>query len=329
MNKNESDVLIVGSGVAGLYCALNLPSDKKVTIIAKTSLTDCDSYLAQGGICVLKDENDYDSYFEDTMRAGHYLNNKASVDIMIRSSRDVINDLIAYGTRFERNEDGSLKYTREGAHSDKRILFHQDITGKEITSHLLERVRERPNITLYENTTMLDIITDYKNGSKEQRCSGVIASCPDSSPLTANEVVRTKDGKCIVALYSKDVVWASGGIGGLFTHSTNFPILTGDALGIALNHNIPLRDPDYIQIHPTTLYSKKGGRAFLITESVRGEGGILLDKNGKRFVNELLPRDVVSNAIKEQMKKDGTDYVMLSMEHIPVEEIKTHFIHIY
>ena len=133
----KTDIVIAGTGVGGLFCALHLPRDKEILLITKADLEDCDSYLAQGGICVLKNEDDYDSYFEDTMRAGHYENNKESVDIMIRSSRDIINELIDCGVDFERNPDGSLAFTKEGAHSTPRILFHEDITGREITSKLL------------------------------------------------------------------------------------------------------------------------------------------------------------------------------------------------
>lgn len=133
----KTEVLIVGSGCSGLYCALQLPRDKEITLITKADLESNDSYLAQGGICMLKDDEDYDSYFEDTMKAGHYENDRESVDIMIRSSQDVVQDLLEYGVRFHRDENGELDFTREGAHSDKRILFHEDITGKEITSKLL------------------------------------------------------------------------------------------------------------------------------------------------------------------------------------------------
>ena len=141
MRELHYDVVIVGCGVGGLYTALNLPEDKQILMLSKAELETCDSMLAQGGICVLRDEDDYDSYFEDTMRAGHYENRKESVDIMIRGSRDVINDLIGYGVQFERNEDGSLAYTKEGAHSKPRICFHEDITGEEITTHLLSAVK--------------------------------------------------------------------------------------------------------------------------------------------------------------------------------------------
>ena len=171
----KTDILIVGSGCAGLYCALNLPRDRQITIITKKDVESSDSYLAQGGICMLKNEADYDSYFEDTMKAGHYENDKTSVDIMIRSSQDVIKDLIGYGVRFHRDENGNLDFTREGAHSDKRILFHEDITGKEITSHLYEQVKKLDNVTLYEYTTLLDLIT------KDNTCYGAVIAKSDCS----------------------------------------------------------------------------------------------------------------------------------------------------
>lgn len=154
MRELHYDVVIVGCGVGGLYTALNLPEDKQILMLSKAELETCDSMLAQGGICVLRDEDDYDSYFEDTMRAGHYENRKESVDIMIRGSRDVINDLIGYGVQFERNEDGSLAYTKEGAHSKPRICFHEDITGEEITTHLLSAVKQLKNVTIFEHTRM-------------------------------------------------------------------------------------------------------------------------------------------------------------------------------
>lgn len=319
----NTDILIVGCGVAGLYCALNLPSDKKITIITKAGIEECDSYLAQGGICMLKNSSDYDSYFNDTMRAGHYENNTESVDIMIRSSQDVIKDLISYGTRFQQDKDGNLSFTREGAHSVPRILYHEDITGKEITTHLLAAVRQLPNVTIRDHITMLDIIgTGY--------CSGIVACAPSGTPFAK----RFNDGKAdnglsLIRMNAREVVWACGGIGGLYEHSTNFPHLTGDALGIALKHGIRLQNPDYIQIHPTTLYSNTPGRAFLISESVRGEGGILIDDHGQRFVNELLPRDIVSNAIFNQMEKSGSRHVWLSMEKISKDTIHSHFKHIY
>ena len=306
-NNLQADVVIVGTGVGGCFSALNLSEDLSIIMITKSDLESSDSFLAQGGICVLHDDDDYDSYFEDTMRAGHYENRKESVDIMIRGSQDVIHDLIGYGVDFAK-EDGKLLYTREGAHSRPRILFHEDITGKEITSKLLAQIKTRKNIQIMEYTPMTDILIS------KGACAGIEA--------------ETSDHKKIY-IHADQTIFASGGIGGRYKHSTNFPHLTGDAIDIAKKHGIRLEHLDYVQIHPTTLYSKKTGRRFLISESVRGEGALLYDKNGNRFIDELLPRDVVTKAIQEQMKKDGTDHVWLSLEKIPKEIILSHFPNIY
>ena len=304
----KADIVIVGSGVAGLYCALNLPKEKSIIIVTKNKARRSDSFLAQGGICVLRDEDDYDSFYEDTMKAGHYENNPDSVHIMIHSSQEVISDLVSFGVRFEKNGEEFI-YTREGAHSHQRILFHEDETGKEITSHLLETARARENITIIENYTMVDLICEGNE------CHGIIGH--DENGVYS-------------AIGADYTVLATGGIGGIFEHSTNYKHLTGDAIALALKYGIKLQHIDYIQIHPTTLYTEKeGSREFLISESVRGEGAILLNSKGERFVNELLPRDVVANAIFAEMKKEGTKHVWLSMAPIPEEEIRTHFPNIY
>ena len=314
-----ADVVIAGTGAGGLFSALSLSGDRKIIMITKSDLESSDSFLAQGGICVLRNEEDYDSYFEDTMRAGHYENRKESVDIMIRNSQDIIRRLIGYGVEFQKapeEEDSGDKaellkeyaFTREGAHSKPRILFHEDVTGKEITGKLLAQVKKLENVAIYEYTAMTDILV------KDGKCAGILASGPDG------EEIR---------IHADDTIFATGGIGGRYRHSTNFPHLTGDAIDIAKKHGIRLEHLDYVQIHPTTLYSEKPGRRFLISESVRGEGAVLLDKNMNRFVNELLPRDVVTKAIKKQMEKDGTDHVWLSMKNIDRETIMKHFPNIY
>ena len=301
----NTDILIVGSGCSGLYCALQLPRNIKITIITKSDVELSDSYLAQGGMCMLKEEGDYDSYFQDTMRAGHYENDTTSVDIMIRSSRDVVDDLIECGVDFQRDEQGRLAYTREGGHSKNRIVFHKDITGREITSKLLDKVRRLSNVEIYEHTALLDIV------SSGNACLGA--------------VIRTQEGKTEV-VSARYTVLATGGIGGLFKRSTNYRHLTGDAVAIAIKHGVKLKNIDYIQIHPTTLYSPHSSdRSFLISESVRGEGAKLYDKNMKRFVNELLPRDQLTAAIYEQMRKDGTEHVWEDLRTIPIEELKSHF----
>ena len=246
-------------------------------------------------------------YFEDTMKAGHYENNKKSVEIMIRKSPEIIHDLISYGVEFER-ENGTLKYTLEGAHSAPRILFHEDLTGHEITSKLFAAVKKRKNVKLLEYTTMVDLIPEGNI------CKGI--------------VVRDQEGK-VYEIKSDYVVLACGGIGGLYENSTNYPHLTGDALAVAMKNDVEVQDMNYVQIHPTTLYSKKKGRRFLISESVRGEGAYLYNNKMERFVDELLPRDVLTKEIKKEMKKEGTKHVWLSVTHLGEDVVKKRFPNIY
>lgn len=304
----KTDILIVGSGCAGLYCAANLPQDKSITIITKSDLKSSDSFLAQGGICMLKSEDDYKDFYQDTLRAGHFENDKKSVEIMIRSSTDVLSDLLSYGVEFEREADGTLSYTREGAHSSNRILYHQDITGEEITQKLINAVSKLSNVKILEYTTMVDMMNQGNS------CYGV--------------VVKNKNSD-IYSIRADVTILATGGIGGLYPRSTNFRHLTGDAIAIALKNNIKLKDANYIQIHPTTLYStNRDDRCFLISESVRGEGAKLYDKYGNRFVDELLPRDLLTQEILKQMKKDGTEFIWEDLRDLSKSELLHHFPHI-
>ena len=224
---------------------------------------------------------------------------------MIRSSWDTIKDLLGYGVDFQREADGSLSFTKEGGHSAKRILFHADITGKEITTKLLEKVKERPNIKIMEYYTMVDLIC------QNNCCYGAVVRNPEGS---------------MERIDVKTTVLACGGIGGLSRHTTNYRHLTGDGIAVALKHHIEVEHINYVQIHPTTLYSDQAKeRSFLISESVRGEGAVLYNAKKERFVNELLPRDVLTEKIYEQMEKDNMPYVWLSMENIPKEELQNHF----
>lgn len=300
----DTDVVIVGTGAAGLFCALHFTKDTKILMVTKDAVDKSDSFLAQGGMCMLRDEDDYNGYFEDTMKAGHYENNRQSVEIMIRSSQKIASELTGYGVEFEKDGKDFL-FTREGGHGRPRILFHEDITGKEITSKLLDKVLSMKNIEILEYTSMLDIVCD-----KDNSCCGI--------------VMCNRDGD-ISLVRAEYTVFACGGLGGIYKHSTNFRHITGDALAIAYKHGIEVEHVDYIQMHPTTLYSEKPGRRFLISESVRGEGAILLNRNKERFCNELMPRDIVTAKIRKQMEKDNMPYVWLSMENIPQEEIRNHF----
>ncbi|MEE0028041.1 MAG: FAD-binding protein, partial [Atopobiaceae bacterium] len=200
MRKLQCDVVVVGCGIAGLYAALKLPRACDVILIAKGDIETCDSMLAQGGIAVMRNEEDYDLYVEDTLKAGHYENRLESVDIMIRNSRDCVNDLISYGARFDRDPQGNLLYTREGAHSRARILYHEDITGREITETLLLQARASHNIRIYENTEMVDLLDEV--GPDETRvCTGV--SC-------------VQRGGAKLEIYSRFTILATGGIGGTY-----------------------------------------------------------------------------------------------------------------
>lgn len=308
MNTQNYDIIIVGTGAAGLFAALCLPDYLHILLITKDALENSDSYLAQGGISALKSPEDYEPYFEDTMRAGRYENRKESVAIMIQESQSIIQDLIDLGVEFEKDKDGHILFTREGAHSTFRILYHKDETGKEITSILIRNITACSHISIMEYTTMTDLLTE------NNECHGITAVLSDGTPI---------------AFYSKYVILATGGLGGLFRHSTNFRHITGDSFALALKHNIELENIHYIQIHPTTLYSKKEGRRFLISESVRGEGAVLLNPDRKRFVDELLPRDVVTTAIHKEMKKFHTDHVYLSLTNMPKIDIQDRFPHIY
>ena len=301
----KTDILIAGTGCAGLYCALQLPKNKKVTLITKSAVEESDSYLAQGGICILKDEGDYESFFNDTLKAGHKENDRTSVDIMIKSSPDLLKDLLSYGVDFQRDGNGELLYTKEGAHSDKRILFHKDITGKEITSKLYLEAQKRENIEILENTALLDIIEN-----NNQCCGAVI--------LRSDGIIDT--------VSAENVILATGGIGGLYKHSTNYKHLKADGVAIAIKHKVRLQNVSYVQIHPTTLYSKSSEeRSFLISESVRGEGAKLYNKNMERFTDELLPRDKLTQKILEQMEIDGTEFVWEDLRTIPRDELLSHF----
>lgn len=304
----QFDTVIVGAGVSGLYTALHLPKEQNILILCKDDLSICDSMLAQGGICVLLDDEDYDSFVEDTMKAGHYENRRESVDIMVRGSCAIIDHLIALGVDFETNDDGTMKYTKEGAHSKARICFHQDITGKEITSILQHHVLNLPNVTLMDHTTMKDLIIE------EESCHGIVAENANGEQIE---------------IRAENTVLATGGIGGRYKHTTNYQSMTGDALVLAEKYGIELEHPDYVQIHPTSLYRDTPGRSFLISESARGEGAVLLNAKGERFVNELLPRDKVTEAIYKEMEKEGSNYVRLSFAAIDEETIHHHFPNIY
>ncbi|GEP63057.1 L-aspartate oxidase [Clostridium beijerinckii] len=307
MNKFV-DVLIIGSGVSGLYCGLNLRKDLNVLIVCKDKITCSNTYLAQGGISVAKGVEDIPLYIEDTLKAGRYKNDLEAVETLINESMVNVESLIEMGIAFDRNEDGSLNFTKEGAHSVNRIVHTKDNTGESTAKILIDKVKKRENISVYENTHFVDII------EKENNCIGAM-------------LIREYEQ---INVYAKAVVLATGGIGGLFNNSTNQRILTGDGIASAIRHGIELKDMDYIQIHPTAFYEEgENKRKFLISESLRGEGGILTNIKGERFINELLPRDVVSEAVYNQIKETEVPYVNLDIRFLGKDYIINRFSTIY
>lgn len=305
---SNTDVLIIGAGVAGLYFGLNLDPKIKVTIVTKENLGKCNSYLAQGGISTEKDFKDKESYMEDTLRAGEYKNDVEAVKILIDESRENIEKLVELGVPFDKNGE-TLDYTREGAHSTFRIVHCKDETGKCVTETLIKEVKKRSNITVIENVNIVNLI------EQENKCFGAVG-------------LLDEDKVC--KIYSKYTVLATGGIGGLFKSSTNERSIRGLSLSLAVRNNIKLKDVNYIQFHPTALYEENGEKKkFLLSESLRGEGGKLFNFNNESFVDELLPRNVVTKAILDEEKKTNKPYVYLDISCMEGNFIKERFPGIY
>jgi len=301
------DVLIAGSGVAGLYCAINLNPDLKILIITKAKLIETNTYLAQGGISTARDEKDIPLFVEDTLKAGKYKNNRSTVQILAEESMDNIDNILELGVVLDKIGD-NLQFTREAAHSINRIVHSKDTTGKVLADALIEHVKALKNVTIFEDTYLVDIIKDGET------CVGGIA-IKEATQLN---------------IRSKVLVLATGGIGGIFNNSTNQRHLTGDGIAIAIRNNIKLKDLSYIQFHPTALFDENiDNRRFLISEAVRGEGGKLINSKGERFIDELLPRDIVTNAVNEEIRSSGVPNVWLDITFLDSEYIKKRFPNIY
>lgn len=301
------DVIIVGTGIAGMYSALNLREDLNIVMITKSTIEESNSYLAQGGISTAKNEKDKTVFIQDTLKAGIYINDITAVELLAAESRENIKNLTDFGVEFDKDKDG-FDYTKEGAHSINRIVHCADETGRKVSEVLIEEVKVRENIKIYENACCIDILKE------NNKCKGAVV---------------LKGGN-LINIYAKTTILACGGIGGLFKNSTNQRSLTGSGLGIAIRNNIAVKDMNYIQFHPTALYEgETEGKRFLISESLRGEGARLVNKYGDRFVDELLPRNVVAEAILEEQKKTNSRHVYLEITHMSAKFIMNRFPGIY
>jgi L-aspartate oxidase len=305
-----TDILIIGAGIAGLRAALEVPPQLDVLVVTKDSVQQSNSSYAQGGIAgVLSPEDRFENHIEDTLTAGGNLCDRAIVEMVVREAPQQINDLIGWGTQFDL-EGGQLALTREGGHSHRRIVHALgDATGHEVMRAIIDRAQRTPNITIWDDTFTLDLLTH------EGRCVGAL-------------VARPGQGRLLV--WAKQTILASGGAGMVYRETTNPPVATGDGMAAAYRASAELRDMEFMQFHPTVLYVAGSGR-FLISEAVRGEGAYLRDKNGVRFMlevdprAELAPRDVVAQAIVGCMKRTQHPNVYLDLSHLNPDLVRHRF----
>ncbi|HXB45663.1 MAG TPA: L-aspartate oxidase [Puia sp.] len=328
----QTDFLIVGSGIAGLSYAMKVAQyypDKKVLVITKTQADETNTKYAQGGIAGVTDlENDsYDKHIQDTLIAGDGLCNPRTVEIVVTEGPERIQEIIEWGTRFDKDPEGDYKLGREGGHSEFRILHHKDVTGKEIERALLETVSKQNNIQIIKHCFVLDIITQHHLGylitksTPDIECYGVYALN-----------LHTKE---IEKIISRITLFATGGNGQVYRTTTNPKIATGDGVAMAYRAKGRIENMEFIQFHPTALFEPGISPSFLITEAVRGDGGILRNKSGEAFMEkydarkDLAPRDIVARAIDNEMKRAGTEHVYLDCRHMDKEKFIEHFPNIF
>jgi len=326
--QTKVDFLIIGSGIAGLSYALKVADQGSVLIITKSNSDETATKYAQGGIAaVMYTPDSYEKHIKDTMIAGDFLSNPEIVRMTIEESSERIEELVKWGTQFDKKADGGYELGREGGHSEQRILHHKDSTGLEIERALLEKVQKHSNIKIWEKYFTIDIITQHHLGQKITRdmtnisCYGAYVYNPDN-----NE---------ILTVISKTTMIATGGIGNLYQSTTNPKISTGDGIAMVYRAKGIVESMEFVQFHPTSLYNPGEKPAFLITEALRGFGGILKNKKGDSFMNSydergsLAPRDIVARAIDSEMKHSGDECVYLDCTHLPKLELMNNFPKIY
>jgi len=331
--NHQTDILIIGSGIAGLTYALKVAShfpDRKVLVVTKAAADETNTKYAQGGIAVVHDpEHDsFEKHIEDTLIAGDGLCNANVVELVVREGPDRVREIIEWGARFDKEEDGEYKLGKEGGHSEYRIMHHKDVTGKEMERALLEAVARQKNIEFVKHCFVVDIITQHHLGYL------ITKSTPDIECYGVY-VLNLETNK-IEKILAKITLLATGGNGQVYRTTTNPSIATGDGVAMVYRAKGRIENMEFIQFHPTALFEPGiGGQSFLITEAVRGDGGILRNKKGEAFMErydkrrDLAPRDIVARAIDNEMKRDGTEHVYLDCRHIGKEKFTEHFPNIY
>ena len=325
------DFLVIGSGVAGMSYALKVADagKGKVAIVCKTTLEEANTAKAQGGIASVTnmEVDNFEKHIKDTMIAGDFISDPAAVEQVVKNAPQGIRDLVKWGVNFDKNEKGDFDLHREGGHSEFRILHHADDTGFEIQRGLMEAVRRHPNITILENHFAVEIITQHHLGIEVTRRT------PDIECYGA--YVLDPDTQKIDTFLSKVTLMATGGTGAVYATTTNPNIATGDGIAMVYRAKGTVKDMEFVQFHPTALYHPGDRPSFLITEAMRGYGGVLRTMDGKEFMQKydprlsLAPRDIVARAIDNEMKNRGDDHVYLDVTHKDPEETKKHFPNIY
>lgn len=326
--RYEIDYLVLGSGIAGLSFALNVAQHGKVCIITKADASESSTKYAQGGIAaVMYSPDSYEKHIKDTLIAGAGHCNENSVRITITESTDRIKELIEWGTNFDKKVSGDYDLAKEGGHSEFRILHHQDNTGFEIERALLDRARNHPNITIKENQYTVDLITQHHLGEIVNKSRNDV-ECYGAYVLNQND-------NTIDTYLAKFTLLATGGNGNVYNTTTNPLVSTGDGQAICHRAKAKLEDMEFVQFHPTSLFNPLEKPSFLITEAMRGAGGILKTMDGEPFMHKydqrgsLAPRDIVARAIDNEMKQRGEDHVYLDCRGIDKAEIMNHFPNIY
>lgn len=327
--RRTYDYLVIGSGIAGMSFALKAAATGRVAVICKTTLEEANTNLAQGGVASVTnlEVDDFDKHIHDTMVAGDWLSDPQAVEKVVKGAPDGIRDLLDWGVGFDRKDDGSFDLHREGGHSEFRILHHADNTGAEIQRGLMERLRSTPGIDIYEHHFAVEIITQHHLGRIVTRRT------PDITCYGA--YILNEETGSVDTFLAKVTVMATGGVGAVYTTTTNPLIATGDGIAMVYRAKGTVRDMEFIQFHPTALYHPGDRPSFLITEAMRGYGAVLRNLDGTEFMQRydprlsLAPRDIVARAIDSEMKLHGTDHVYLDVTHKDPEETKRHFPNIY
>ncbi len=325
----EYDFLVIGSGIAGMSFALKVADHGRVALICKTTLEEANTYLAQGGVASVTNTlvDNFDKHIEDTMIAGDFLSDRAAVEKVVRNAPAQIRELIGWGVEFDKDEHGNFDLHREGGHSEFRILHHKDNTGAEIQESLIRAVRRNPNIDIFDHHFAIEILTQHHLGINVTRHTPGI-ECYGA-------YIMDEATGCVDKFLSRVTLMATGGVGAVYTTTTNPLVATGDGIAMVYRAKGAVADMEFIQFHPTAFFHPGDRPSFLITEAMRGYGAVLRTMDGREFMHKydkrlsLAPRDIVARAIDNEMKLRGEDHVYLDVTHKDPEETKRHFPNIY